>query len=102
MLSKAFITSPKPLIHSRSFCASLTFPCLAWILIPLEGLKCLADAAATSALDLEMSGLRKRNWRFRLDRSIVSRSIWRQPVRRCRSGIRRSRLRLQITAMGGY
>jgi hypothetical protein len=39
-------------------------------------LKCRAVAAATSALGLEMSGLRKRNWRFRLDRSIVSRSIW--------------------------
>ena len=79
MLSSAFITSPKPLIHSKSFCASLTFPCRAWMLIPLEGLKCRADAAATSALDLDMSGLRKRNWRFKLDRSIVSRSICRQP-----------------------
>ena len=39
------------------------------------GLKWRAVAAATSALDFEMSGLRNKNWRFRLERSIVSRSI---------------------------
>jgi hypothetical protein len=74
-LSRAFSTSPKPLIHSISFIASLTFPCLAWIFMPEDGLKCRADAAATSDLLFEMSGLRKRNWRLRFDRSIVSRSI---------------------------
>jgi hypothetical protein len=44
--------------------------------MPDEGLKCRAVAAATSALGFDMSGLRNRNWRFRLERSIVSRSIW--------------------------
>jgi hypothetical protein len=39
MLSKAFKTSPKLLIHSTSFCPSFTLPCLAWILMPEEGLK---------------------------------------------------------------
>lgn len=38
------------------------------------GLNWRAVAAATVALGLEMSGLRNRNWRLRLERSIVSRS----------------------------
>jgi hypothetical protein len=75
-LSRAFMTSPNPLIHSTSFVPSFTFPCLAWILIPDDGLKWRAVTAATRALDFEISGLRNRNCRFRLDKSIVSRSIW--------------------------
>jgi hypothetical protein len=76
MLSNAFMTSPNPLIHSKSFSFSFTFPCRAWMLIPDDGLKCRAVAAATRALGFEMSGLRNRNWRLRFERSIVSRSIW--------------------------
>lgn len=77
MLSRAFMTRPNLEIHSMSFEASFTFPCRAWISMPDEGLKWRAVAAATRAFDLEMSGLRKRNWRFRFERSIVSRSICR-------------------------
>ena len=78
MLSSAPKTRPKRANQSESNASSLMFACRASI--AHFGLNCRAVAAATDALGFEMSGFRKRNWRLRLERSIVSRSTWKAEV----------------------
>jgi len=71
-LSSAPRTMSNDWKKATSYCTSLMLP---WIAVMLTcGLNLLAVSLATSALDRLTCDLLNRNWRFRLDRSIVSRS----------------------------